>query len=63
MSIASNRINGTGMWGMTVDHIVMMIRDPDLYELPWEPIAIYLSCDEVEASVTSDEVVVTRPHG
>ncbi len=60
MSIASNRVSGSGIWGMTVDHTVMMIRDPDHYELPWTPIAISLTCDEVEAEVTSDEVVVVR---
>ena len=49
MSIASNRVSGSGMWGMTVDHTVMMLRDPDLYEyeLPWTPIPMYLTNDEV----------------
>ena len=27
--MASNRISGTGLWGMTVDRIVIMLRDPD----------------------------------
>ena len=30
MSIATNRISGSGVWGMTVDHTVMVLRDPDL---------------------------------
>lgn len=58
MSIASNRVSGSGMWGMTVDHTVMMLRDPDLFELRLPPIAVYLTSDEVEVKVTSDEVVV-----
>jgi len=28
MSIATNRISGTSVWGMTVDHKVIMLRDP-----------------------------------
>ena len=51
MSVASNRVSGSGLWGMTVDHTVMMIRDPDHYELPWTPIS---------TEVTSDEVTVRR---
>lgn len=71
MSIASNRVSGSGMWGMTVDHTVIMVRDPDFYE-PLYPIVMYLTSDEVESSVTSDEVeaavtsdevvVTTLPH-
>jgi len=62
MSIASNRVSGIGTWGMTVDHTIIMIRDPDHYE-PQYPIAMYLTDNEVEALVTSDEVTVTtRPH-
>ena len=34
MSVASNRVSGRGIWGMTVDHTVMMIRDPDLVDAP-----------------------------
>ena len=29
MSVASNRISGIGMWGMTVDHTVLMLGNPD----------------------------------
>jgi len=47
---------------MTVDHTIIMIRDPDHYE-PQYPIAMYLTSNEVEALVTADEVTVTtRPH-
>ncbi len=60
MSIASNRISGSAIWGMTVDHTVMMLRDPDHHELPWTPIAISLTCDEVEATLTPTEVVAVR---
>ncbi|KKL80631.1 hypothetical protein LCGC14_2002800 [marine sediment metagenome] len=62
MSIASNRVSGSGIWGMTVDHTVMMIRDPDHHEIPWTPIPVSLTSDEMEVLVTSDEVVVLRPH-
>ena len=30
MSIVTNRISGSAVWGMTTDHTVMMLRDPDL---------------------------------
>ena len=30
MSTSSNRVSGSGVWGMTVDHMVVMLRDPDL---------------------------------
>lgn len=30
MSTASNRISGSGVWGMTVDHMIVMLRGPDL---------------------------------
>lgn len=29
MSVVTNRASGSGVWGMTVDHTVMMLRDPD----------------------------------
>lgn len=29
MTIATNRISGSSVWGMTTDHTVMMLRNPD----------------------------------
>ena len=60
MSIASNRISGSSMWGMTTDHTVMMLRDPDVHALPGVAIPVYLTGDEVDVAVTSDEVIVRR---
>lgn len=49
MSVASNRVSGKGMWGMTVDHTVIMLRDPDVAVRHYTPIPVYLTSTEVVA--------------
>ena len=58
MSFASNRVSGSGTWGMTTGHMVIMTRDPDLFEQTWEPVTVYVTSDEVKVFLTSTEIVV-----